>query len=95
MMYSPPLVTAATHAIRLALGTEPQDDGDGVRDAVRRLCADARRQGVRPEELVVLVKMTWRAHPQISGQPRNHASPPLEHIISMCIDEYFRDPVAR
>jgi hypothetical protein len=63
-----------------------------VRDAVRRICADARRLGIRAEEVIVLIKMTWRTHPEICAQPSRHASSTLEQIIAMCIDEYFRDP---
>jgi plasmid replication initiation protein len=95
VIYSPTIVSATTYAIRLALGTPEQGDpGRALHDAVQRLCADARRLGMRPEELVVLVKMTWRTHPAIIDLPRNQASHVLDHIVSMCIEEYFRTTVA-
>jgi hypothetical protein len=94
-MYSPPLVSGTTHAIRLALGAPGQNDGEDVRSAVRTLCADARRLGMRPEELVVLIKMTWRTHPQTCALTRTEAGKLLEEIVSMCIDEYFRGNVVR
>lgn len=94
-MSSTPLLSAATHTIRVAVGTDAHDDQAHLRDAVRRLCADAHRLRVRPEELVVLLKRTWHSQPGVSALPRHQASLVLEHIIAMCIDEYYRDALAR
>jgi hypothetical protein len=94
-MYSPPLVSGTTHAIRLALGAPVEADATDLRSAVQVLCADARRLGVRPEELVVLVKMTWRSHPDVCAMPRHRVSPMLDQVVAMCIEEYFRSSVGR
>jgi hypothetical protein len=93
-MYSPPLVTGTTRAIRVALGSPAQDDDADLRSAVQVLCADARRLGVRPEELVVLVKTTWRAHPEVCAMPRHEVHPVLDRVVTMCIEEYFRSNLA-
>ena len=95
MMYSPPLVSGTTHAIRLALGAPVEDTGKDLRHAVEVLCADARRLGLRPEELVVLVKMTWRNHPDVCAMPRHTMSATLDQVVAMCIEEYFRSSGAR
>jgi hypothetical protein len=92
-MYSPPLVSGTAHAIGLALGTRAEEDGEDLQSTVRILCADARRLGMRPEELVVLVKLTWRTHPETHALPRSQADAVLKQIVSMCIDEYFRSGV--
>ncbi|HJU67538.1 MAG TPA: hypothetical protein VJ650_04750 [Gemmatimonadaceae bacterium] len=91
VLYSPPLVTAASHVIRMALGSDSRADDQAVRETLRALCSDARRLGVRPEELVVLVKMTWRAHPDLWPVPPDHASSTLDRVVTMCIEEYFRN----
>lgn len=95
VMYSPPLVTGTTRAIGLAIAAAAQDDAEELRGAVQLLCADARRLGVRPEELVVLVKRIWRTHPDVCAMPRHQASPMLDHVVAMCIDEYFRSNITR
>lgn len=95
VMYTRPLVSGAAHAIRLALGAPEQNEGEDLRSAVRILCADARRLGMRPEEVVVLIKMTWRTHPETCALPRSQAGAVLEEIVSVCIDEYFRGSVVR
>jgi hypothetical protein len=94
-MYSQPLVSDTTHAIRLALGAPVQNNRADLRRAVEVLCAGARRLGLRPEELVVLVKMTWRTHPEVCAMPRHQASYMLDEVVAMCIEEYFRSSVAR
>ena len=94
-MHTRPLVSGTTHAIGLALGASAQDAGEDLRSTLRILCADARRLGMRPEELVVLIKRTWRAHPETYALPRSQTDPVLEQIVSMCIDEYFRGNAVR
>jgi hypothetical protein len=95
MMYSPPLVSGASQAIRLALDAPVQDSRADLRRAVEVLCADARRLRLRPEELVVLVKMTWRTHPDVCAMPRHQAGSMLDEVVAMCIEEYFRSSVTR
>jgi hypothetical protein len=88
-MHSPQLANATTDAVELALGTDAPDNDGALRDAIRRLCADARRQDMRPEQLIVLFKMTWRAHPELRT-PQPHRTAVLEQIVTMCIQEYYR-----
>ena len=94
-MHPPTLVSGTTHAIGVALGRKAQDAEEDLRSTLRILCADARRLGVRPEELVVLIKTIWRAHPETCALPRSQTGPVLERIVSMCIDEYFRSGIVR
>ena len=63
---------------------------DGIRDALRELCDDARRNQVRVEQLVIAIKQGWKSlH---SEQPRVRSAGPdvlLNHVITLCIDEYY------
>lgn len=76
---------------------EPQANEDGViraggevRRALRNLCGDARTSHVRVEQLVIAIKQGWTSlH---SEQPRTRAAGPdemLNHVIRLCIDEYY------
>jgi hypothetical protein len=66
--------------------------GDGIRDALRELCDDARRNQVRVEQLVIAIKQGWTSLHQERSRPR--VSGPddlLNHVITLCIDEYYLD----
>ena len=64
--------------------------GDEVRRALRTLCDDARLHDVRIEQLVIALKQGWSSlH---SEHPRPRAAGPndlLNHVITLCIDEYY------
>ena len=66
--------------------------GDDVRDALRVLCADARLHAVRAEQLVIAIKQGWSSLHQEHPRPRV-AGPDvlLNHVITLCIDEYYLD----
>jgi hypothetical protein len=63
---------------------------DETRDALRALCADAHDSHVRVEQLVIAIKQGWLSlH---SDRPRVRADGPdelLNHVITLCIDEYY------
>jgi hypothetical protein len=86
----PSVVDATTRAIQLALRPQSADNGEHLRETMRRLCRDARRLSLRPEELIILFKNRWRAQAD-RALPRGEATAMLDHIITMCIEEYYRD----
>jgi hypothetical protein len=86
-----PLVDGTTRAIELALRPPPADRDGHLLDSIQRLCADARRLNVRPEELIVLFKAGWRSHATLHHLPREEANRLLDEIITSCIKEYYRD----
>ena len=56
------------------------------------LCADARRNNVRAEQLVIAIKQGWSSLHQ--ERPRPRAAGPdelLNEVVSLCIDEYYAD----
>ena len=87
--YQQPLVAATTRAIELALRPTTPAGDDDLRDAMQQLCADARRLRMRPEDLIILFKARWRAQTESRTLPREEATSALDHIITMCIEEYF------
>jgi len=64
--------------------------GNGVRDALRELCDDARRNQVRGEQLVIAIKQGWLSlHIE---RPRVRSAGPdglRNQVITLCIDEYY------
>lgn len=92
--YHQPIVNATTRAIELALHAQASDGDERLQDTIRQLCADARRLSVRPEELIVLFKMRWRARTGLRVLSREESST-LDHVITMCIDEYYRSGLPR
>jgi hypothetical protein len=83
-------LSATTRVIDAALRAN-ETDGDGtLRHAMRLLCADARRLHVHPEQLIIQFKTTWWAHADHRALSRDEATNLLGHVISTCIDEYYR-----
>jgi len=89
-MHSPRLLNTTSRALELALGG-PAGNGDrALRHTIRELCAEAQRAGLRPEELIVLFKATWRSRPELGTVSRGELTPALDRVITMCIEEYYR-----
>ena len=64
--------------------------GAEVRRALVELCEDARAHGVRVEQIVIAIKQGWS---DLHGDhPRTRTAGPdglLNHVITLCIDEYY------
>jgi hypothetical protein len=66
-----------------------------LRAALRLVCIDARRAGLRAEELLVMIKDVWSGLPAgVSRLPSVHGDERLNYVISTCVDEYYA-PVSR
>ncbi len=61
-----------------------------IRGALRDVCAEARRAGLRAEQLLVLIKEVWSALPAgISRVQAMRGDERLNYVISTCVDEYY------
>jgi hypothetical protein len=61
-----------------------------LREALRRVCTDARHAGLRAEQLLVLIKDVWAGMPAgISRAVSMHGDERLNFVISTCVDEYY------
>ena len=90
---SPPAAfsQAAVAALRCGLQAQlgPSPNGE-LRRAMRLLCDDARRRGLRAEQVIVLVKEAWASLPEVHALPRGQQrSEALSRIVSLCIDEFY------
>jgi hypothetical protein len=62
-----------------------------AREAVVKLCADARRDGWAPEQLIVAVKEACTGSPEMSHlTTTSERDAFLAKVITACIQEYFR-----
>jgi len=91
--YPQAIVSATTRALELALRSQRSDGDDRLREVIRTLCVDARRLSMRPEELIILFKMRW-AHTALGALPREDANTAFDHVITMCIEEYYASGLA-
>ena len=63
---------------------------EGTRRAMRQLCAEARRHGVRVEQLIVLLKqLVATIHATVGAEERHAARELLDGIIWVCIEEFY------
>lgn len=61
-----------------------------LRAALRLVCTEARRSGLRAEQLLVLIKDVWSGIPAgISRVTSMHGDERLNYVISTCVDEYY------
>ena len=58
---------------------------------MRELCAEARGQGIRAEELIVLFKKTWAERPELQSLSREETSRLFDAMVSMCVEEYYTE----
>lgn len=66
-----------------------------LRVALRDICTEARRSGMRAEQLLVLIKDVWSGMPSgFSPVPSLHGDARLNYVISTCVDEYYSARVA-
>ena len=82
------LATSTHRTLELAMrpGTVRSD----LQSAVRELCAQARRQGMRAEELIVLFKKTWAERPELQALSREETGRLFDAMVSLCVDEFYR-----
>lgn len=83
-------LTTATHrAIEIALEPSRGEGSGDLHDAVRDLCAEARRDGTRAEELIILFKKAWSDRPEVRVRSREDTARLFDKVLTMCIKEYY------
>ena len=100
-MYPPPssfvrdtdhLTTVTHRALEIALEPSRRGDGRDLEATMRELCAAARRDGTRAEELIVLFKKVWSDRPELRGRTREESARLFDQVVTMCIKEYYELP---
>jgi hypothetical protein len=94
---SPPAPGLAEETIaraRVALTNyleNPDVGGEGLRDALDAMAAEARTKSILPEQLLVVLKDIWYALPAVRSIEDSGAQIRLlQRVVTMCIKEYYR-----
>ncbi len=86
-------LTTVTHrALEIALEPSRDRNGQDLEALMRELCAAARRDGTRAEELIVLFKKVWSDRPELRGRTREETARLFDRVVTMCIKEYYEHP---
>jgi len=83
---------AGVVALRCALQAQLRGEWpDGaLRRALRLMCDEAHRSGLRAEQLIVIVKDAWRSLPEVSRLPAGGTRERLlSRVVTMCIEEFY------
>lgn len=79
--------TALLYALR---STQDWKAPDGeLQRIVRGVCAAATQDGLRAEQIVIIVKDSWRDLAAAREMLRGDGEPVLAHVITLCIEEYY------
>ena len=87
--FSPDLAIATERTLALACQPDGASRALALQGAMRALCAEARRQGMHAEELIVLFKKTWHARPELHHMSREENAKLFDSVVTMCIEEYY------
>ncbi|MBK5189551.1 MAG: hypothetical protein JJD97_15010 [Gemmatimonadaceae bacterium] len=83
------------HEVQLQSADAPADQQRDMRAALRTVCVEARRSGLRAEQLLVLIKDVWSGLPAgLSRVQSMHGDERLSYVISTCVDEYYGEQAA-
>ena len=64
-----------------------------LKDAVKRICIEARRSDWPPEQLLIAFKSALYALPSVQALTRGPERDEfVAHLVSLCIDEYYGKP---
>lgn len=86
------LTTVTQRALEIALEPSRRETGEDLETVMRELCAAARRDGTRAEELIILFKKVWSDRPEVRGRTREETVRLFDRVVTMCIKEYYEHP---
>ena len=75
------------NAIHARLIGRAADDGLGAE--LRHVCDCAHEQGLRAEQLLIVVKAAWRELPESRETARFDEQEALAHVLTRCIEAYY------
>ena len=79
---------AALREVIRRLGAE--DLNGELRAALNQLSDEARANGLRAEQVIILLKQVWNGL-QMPSVPRDERTRMLERLVTLCIKEYYAD----
>ena len=85
------LVDGLTDDLGIGVRADAIDQRDVLLVHVRALCSEARRAGMRAEDMVIRLKRDWHSLAVGDRGPTLAESSALGQAVSMCIEQYYRD----
>ncbi len=83
----PATIAALQSALREYVST---GSSSSLQECLARLAEEARARHILPEHLLVVLKETWNALPQVRAMADSRQQARLlERVITMCIKEYY------
>ena len=80
-------VSALTAALKRYF--EGESDHAAIQPALARIAAEARRERVQAEQLLVLLKDIWYGLPGMRDSSPETQAQMLQRIVTLCIREYY------
>ena len=72
------------------LAAQGELDVSALRQQLRNVCAEAKHQGVRVEQVLIAAKEIWTTLPAMRDRARDTAGESVwDRIVALTLDEYF------
>ena len=90
----PPRVLSGAGVVALRSALQAQLRGEwpdgALRRAIRVMCDEAHRNGLRAEQLLVILKDAWSSLPEVTRLPTGGTRERLlGRIVTMCVEEFY------
>jgi hypothetical protein len=90
----PPRVLSGAGVVALRSALQAQLRGEwpdgALRRAIRVMCDEAHRNGLRAEQLLVILKDAWSSLPEVARLPTGGTRERLlDRIVTMCVEEFY------
>ena len=86
---SPEATDALRDAFRLHLSQPSPPANERISEALSRICAEARREHIPAERLLVAFKSVWNSLPEVRRLPGHQAVEEVRDLVTHCIERYY------
>lgn len=86
---SPEATAALRDAFRLHLASPSAPADARISEALARICAEARKDQIPAERLLVAFKGVWSSLPEVRQLPGHEAAEEVRDLVSLCIERYY------
>jgi hypothetical protein len=82
-------VEALRRALRDHLQTRSEPTAARISNALTAICAEARREQIPAERLLVVFKGIWASLPEVRRLPPDRAADEVRDLVGLCIERYY------
>ncbi len=86
---SPEATAALRDAFRLHLASPSVPAGARISEALTRICAEARKEQIPAERLLIAFKSVWSSLPEVRQLPSHEAADEVRDLVTLCIERYY------